>query len=270
MPKVPKNNKRGLRNRIPKDKAQKDSQPEQGFGGFLRKFMRQFKRYLTTGMLVWIPLIVTLWLAWWVVSNLGFGLEALIAWGVITLNELGSKYSALSFLAYLQYRPGLGFLLTLLLFLTTGFLAQYFLARKLIETGERIIARLPFISRIYTSVQQIRDTFMNREGAVFQEVVIFEYPRKGVYAIGFVTSTQPGIVQEVLEEDLISIFMPSTPNPTTGFLLYVPENELTPLDISIEDAMKVIISGGAFPAVGKKAQLSDSELAQEPQPDKLS
>ena len=112
---------------------------------------------------------------------------------------------------------------------------------------------------------QIRDVFVRRDGAVFQRVCLVEYPRKGVFAVAFVTSDEQGIVQETMDKKLISIFLPTTPNPTSGFLLYVSEDEITLLDVTVEDAMKLIISGGAYlperlPQVvdAESAALSDS------------
>jgi len=255
----PKKKRRGIRRSIPAPFAKKEAPEEKGFGGFLRTFLRQLQRYMSTGLLVWIPLIVTIWLAWWVISNVGFGLEALIAWFVITLNEIGSQNKYLSFLLFVRYYPGLGFLFAVLLFLSTGFLTRYFVTRKMIELGERIITRLPIVSSIYTSVQQIRDTFVNREGAVFQEVVLVEFPRKGCWAVAFLTSTERGMVQNVLDDNLVSVFMPSTPNPTTGFLFYVQEDELVPLDITVEEAMKLIISAGAYQVAAKKIGARDAD-----------
>jgi uncharacterized membrane protein len=115
-----------------------------------------------------------------------------------------------------------------------------------------LVGKIPLISRVYLAVQQIRDVFVNREGAVFQQVVLLEYPRKGIQAVGFVTSDEQGIVQETTGKTLWAVFVPTTPNPTSGFLLYLPPDDLIPLDMSVEDAMKLIVSGGAYiPGVTK-------------------
>jgi uncharacterized membrane protein len=141
---------------------------------------------------------------------------------------------------------GTGLLLCILLFLCTGFLTRYIVGRKIIATGEMIVGKIPLISRVYLAVQQIRDVFVNREGAVFQQVVLLEYPRKGIMAVGFITSSDQGIVQETAGRKLNAVFVPTTPNPTSGFLLYLSPDELTPVDMTVEDAMKLIVSGGAY------------------------
>ena len=140
----------------------------------------------------------------------------------------------------------MGFLITIALFLTTGFFTRYLVGRRIINAGERILDRIPIVSRIYRAIQQIRDVFVRREGTVFQSVCLIEYPRKGIFAVAFVTSTDQGVVHEALEKDMVSVFVPTTPNPTSGFLLYLDPAEVIPLDIGIEEAMKLIISGGAY------------------------
>ena len=208
------------------------------------------RRYLVTGLLVWVPLIVTLWLSWWVIRTVGFGIEDLIRDLVLRANAIGEVYGqrfpTLRVLTGFQYRFGLGFLLAILLFLTTGFLTRYIVGRRVITLLERIVAVIPGINRVYVAVQQIRDVFVTRDGTVFQEVVLFEYPRPGIHAVGFVTSREEGIIQNAAEKRLVAVFLPTTPNPTSGYLLYLPPDDLTPLDITLEDAMKLIISGGAY------------------------
>jgi len=213
---------------------------------FIRQYLRALRFYLVTGLLVWIPLIVTVWLTWWLFKNVGLGLENLIKSAYLAVNDLGQRISWLQFLPEIEYKPGFGFLIAIALFLTTGFLARNLVGRRVIRAGERIMDRIPLVSKIYRAVQQLRDVFVSREGAVFQEVCIVEYPRKGVYAVAFITSTEQGVVQSAVDKRTYSVFVPTTPNPTSGFLLYFSPEEITLLDISVEDAMKLIISGGAY------------------------
>jgi len=213
---------------------------------FLKVYLRQLRRHLMTGMLVWVPLIVTMWVLWWLIKTVGFNLERFIERMVGQINVLGERTEALSFLQSFNYTPGLGFLLAILLFLTTGFLTRYLVARRFIASGEQLLIKIPFISRVYLASQQIRDVFVRRDGAVFQQVVLLEYPRPGIVAVGFVTSTEQGVVQQTADLELTAVFVPTTPNPTSGFLLYIPPEDLTELDIGVEDAVKLIISGGAF------------------------
>lgn len=231
------------RNRL---RLRKPLPPPKGLRGFLLRYTRALRRDIVAGMLIWVPLIVTIWVMWWLITYIGFSANAAVEWGVTRLTTVGQRVPVLGFLSYLQYEPWLGFLLALLLFLSTGFVARYFIGRTVIDAAERLVVKVPLISRVYTAAKQIRDTFVNREGNVFQQVVLVEYPRSRVYAIGFITSEAQGIVQEVTRDHLTAVFVPTTPNPTSGFLLYVPTKELIILPISIEDAMKMTISGGAF------------------------
>ncbi len=136
-------------------------------------------------------------------------------------------------------------LLVLVAITALGYVSRWFLGRFMVNTTERIIERVPFINTVYKSVKQIVQTFSAQQKAIFQEVVLIEYPRKGVYVIGFRTSTSRGEVQERTDRELDNIFIPTTPNPTSGFLLMVPRDEIIPLDMTVGDGMKLIISGGA-------------------------
>ena len=218
--------------------------------------------YLITGLLVWIPLIVTVWLTWWLFKNVGLGLENLIKNGYSVFNELGQR-PRLEFLPEIKYRPGIGFIIAVALFFTTGILTRYLVGRRVIGAGERILDRIPLVSKIYRAVQQIRDVFVSREGTVFQEVCLVEYPRKGVYAVAFITSREQGVVHDVVDKQLYSVFVPTTPNPTSGFLLYLNPEEITILDIGVEEAMKLIISAGAYlpgsPAVNRLKETAETE-----------
>lgn len=216
------------------------------FPSFIKAFLRHFQRYTITGLLVWVPLLVTAWVAWWFVSKVGGSVNTFMKGRVENLHELADRIPNLGFLQQIDYSPWMGFLIALFLFLTTGFLARYLVGRKIIASLEQFIANIPFINRIYLAVQQIRDVVVGRNGAVFEEVVVLEYPRPGLMVVGFVTSREQGIVQQSTGRNMVAVFVPTTPNPTSGFLLYVPPEELTPLELNVEDAMKLIVSAGAF------------------------
>jgi uncharacterized membrane protein len=238
-----------------------------GFITWIQQAWSQVWRYLVSGLLVWIPLIISVWVAWFVFDRIVFGMERLVKSLFGTLNDFGGRYPQFSFFTDWEYRDGTGFMLALALFLGTGVLARYIVGRKIIGFGERLLQRIPFISRVYRAVRQIRDVFISREGSVFQKVCMVDYPRQGMSAVAFVTSREHGIVQEVLNKpDLVAVFIPTTPNPTSGFLVYLPESEITILDISVEDAMKLIISGGAYvPRLATLEQLEHvTELSSNP------
>ena len=216
-------------------------------GGMVRGFLRPLRRYLITGLLVWVPLIITIWVSWLVVSKVGFGLERIFSNLFKAAREFCERVPALrSIVPALKYHRGMGFFMAIALFLATGILTRNLIGRKIIAAGERILDRIPFISRVYRAVQQIRDVFVCRDGTVFQYVCLVEYPRPGMMAIAFVTSAEQGVVQETAEKKLVAVFIPTTPNPTSGYLVYLPPEDITLLDITVEEAMKLIVSGGAY------------------------
>lgn len=126
-----------------------------------------------------------------------------------------------------------------------GYLSRYVLGKFMLTTTERIIERLPIINTVYNSVKQIVQTFSTQQKAIFQKVVMLEYPRKGVWVLGFLTSTSRGETQARTASELRNIFVPTTPNPTSGFLLMVPKEEVVELEMTVGEGMKLIISGGA-------------------------
>ncbi|NBB80569.1 MAG: DUF502 domain-containing protein, partial [Verrucomicrobia bacterium] len=126
-----------------------------------------------------------------------------------------------------------------------GFGSRFVLGRLLLNGLERLLDRVPFINTVYRTVKQIVDTFSQQKKAVFQEVVLIEYPRKRSYAIGFLTSTAKGETQDVTGQHIVNVFVPTTPNPTSGFLLMLPDEDVTRLQMTITEGMKLVISGGA-------------------------
>jgi uncharacterized membrane protein len=213
---------------------------------FLVRYMKAMRFYLLTGLVVWTPLLVTVWLTWWLFTKVGLGIENVIESIYIWLNGLGERVERLKFLGALQYTKGSGFLITVAIFLTTGFVARNIIGLRIIRSIERMFSRVPGINRIYKAVGQIRDVIVGRQGAVFQKVCVIEYPREGVHVVAFVTSKERGIVQRSLDKDLVAVFVPTTPNPTSGFLLYLKPEDITEIELEIEEAMKLIISGGAY------------------------
>ena len=203
-------------------------------------------RFTVAGLMVWVPLIVTVWVTWIVVNNLVLGLERQIEHVTTYINLLGARYEQVAFLEHVEYRFGLGVLIAFALFFFTGLLTRHFVGRKLIEYGEYILNYIPLVSRVYTSVRQIRDVFVGRQGAVFEEVCLIEYPRKELTTVGFVTAKDRGIVQDALDRELVAVFVPTTPNPTSGYLVYVQPNEIVKVNMSVEEALKLIVSGGAY------------------------
>ncbi len=217
-----------------------------GVMGTFRRVWAQVWRTIIAGMLVWIPLLITLWVTWFFVNRFVIGTERLIRDLVGLLNDVGAKYSLLSFLRGIPYVYGIGVAFVAVLFLGTGVLTRHLVGRRIIAIGERFVQVIPFVNRIYRAVQQIRDTFMTRQGGIFQRVCVIQFPHPGMYAIAFVTAEGSGLLKEFVAQPLVAVFIPTTPNPTSGYLIYVSPEEVHYLDISVEEAMKVIVSGGAY------------------------
>lgn len=217
-----------------------------GTFGLIRDVWRQVWRTLGAGLLVWVPLIFTVWLTWFFVDKFVRTVEHLVRAGLTPFRFLAERYEMLAFLNYLNFPFAIGVLIALLLFLGTGILTRLYVGRRIIALGEKIVKVIPVVNRVYGAVQQIRDVFVGRQGAVFQQVCLVEYPRPGMVAMAFITSSEHGLVQEAIGKELVAVFVPTTPNPTSGYLVYLPPDEVQTLDISVEEAMKLIISGGAY------------------------
>lgn len=197
---------------------------------------KKLKSYFLTGLLVLIPLVLTIYIIW----KLFLAIDGILR-GVIskTLVRIGLDVTH-------QPLVGLGFITVILLILLTGMIARNYMGKKIISYGELIFTRIPLINRIYVAIQQISNAFFSEKREVFKKAVLIEYPRRGIYSIGFFTQDTRGEVQDRLDTDVVSVFLPTTPNPTSGFLLFVPKSDVMELDMSIEEALKLVISGGAI------------------------
>jgi uncharacterized membrane protein len=190
--------------------------------------LKELRNIFFTGLLVLTPIVVT----GYVLYQLFVKIDGL----------LGGKLHELT-----GYKvPGMGVVAVVLLILLAGVLARNFIGRKFIQLGERIVNRIPLINRIYSAVQQLSQAFFSGERAVFQRAVLVEFPKEGNYAIGFQTSETKGEIQRQTHRELLSIFLPTSPNPTSGYLLFVPREKVRPLRMTIEEAVKLVISGGSI------------------------
>lgn len=136
-------------------------------------------------------------------------------------------------------------LVVIIIITLIGLLSSYFIGRLIVNLTEALFTKLPFIGRVYNTAKQVVDAFNKEKKAIFQSTVLFEFPQPGTYAIGFLTSTSKGEIQRVTQTDLVHVFMPTTPNPTSGFLLIIPRDKVIDLNMSVTEGMKLIISGGA-------------------------
>jgi uncharacterized membrane protein len=193
--------------------------------------MHTFRRYLVAGLLVWIPLGITLWVLKLLVD--------LMDQSLLLLPERLRSDALFGF-----HVPGLGVILTLAIVLATGALAANFFGRKVLETGDRVLNRIPIVRSIYGGVKQISDTLFSPEGKAFRRAVLVRYPHPGTWTVALVTGTPDQEVADLLGRDQIAVFVPTTPNITAGFFLIVPRADTIPLDMSVDDALKYIISMG--------------------------
>ncbi len=192
------------------------------------------KKYFITGLLIWIPLVITIWVLKLVVDVLDQSL-LLLPVGWQTENWLGIHI------------PGLGTLLTLLIIFVTGVFATNFFGAQLVELWHEILHRIPVVNSIYSSVKQISDTLFSSSGQAFRKALLVQWPRPGMWTIGFLTGTPGGGVAEHLPPDCLAVYVPTTPNPTGGYFVIVPREDAIELDMSVDQALKYIISMGVVP-----------------------
>jgi len=141
--------------------------------------------------------------------------------------------------------PGIGLITLIALTITTGILTRNLLFKRFVKMGNSLLNRIPFISKIYSALSQISDALLSGKSEVLKNPVLIEYPKEGVYALAFITQEAPRPIQDALNRETVAVFMPSTPNPTTGFLMYVPRASIIEINLSAEEAIKLILSGGA-------------------------
>ncbi|MGH8690908.1 MAG: DUF502 domain-containing protein [Burkholderiales bacterium] len=192
------------------------------------------KKYFITGLLIWIPLAITIWVLKLVVDVLDQSLLLLPA-AFQTESWLGIHI------------PGLGVLLTVLIVFVTGVFATNFFGARLVVLWHEILHRIPVVSWVYSSVKQISDTLFSSSGQAFRKALLVQWPREGMWTIGFLTGT-PGVgVANHLPPDSVAVYVPTTPNPTGGYFIIVPRKDVIELDMSVEQALKYIISMGVVP-----------------------
>ena len=196
------------------------------------------KKYLIAGLLVWLPLAVTIWVLATALGLLG-GVFTWFLDGTQALLPEGSH----SFIELLRKIPGLGVLVMLVALFLTGVLATNVVGQWALRQGHKLLNRIPIVKSIYSSVQQVSDTLFSSSGNAFREAVLVEYPRAGAWTIAFVTG-KPGGEAATHLSDHLSIYVPTTPNPTSGFFLMVRRAEVIPLAMSVDEALKYVISMG--------------------------
>jgi uncharacterized membrane protein len=195
-------------------------------------FMWRLRTYFFAGILVTAPVTITVWLTWEIVTYVDDKVVPMIppAWNPETYLPFGI--------------PGLGMVMAFLVLTVIGFFTAGLVGRTVVGLGERLLDRMPVIRSVYSAVKQIFETVFREKSRAFREAVLIEYPRRESWAIGFVTGQTEGHVQEVTDRDVVNVFLPTTPNPTSGFLLFVPEEEVQLLSMTVEEGIKMVVSGG--------------------------
>lgn len=186
------------------------------------------RRHFLTGLLVLAPTVVT----GWIVYKIFITMDNM-------LDPLQRRFPIIDL-------PGIGFIGVLLLIWVTGLLASNLIGRRIFSLGEKMMNGIPLIRRIYTAIKEISEVFLTDKKTAFRRVVLIRYPHEKSYALAFVTKEGVDYFDRLAGDELVNVFLPTTPNPTSGFMLMLPKRDVLTVDISVEEAMKIVISGGAF------------------------
>jgi uncharacterized membrane protein len=199
----------------------------------LKRLRTSIKNYFLTGLLVILPVFITAYVIWFLIRAMD-----------VVLKYVPAKYLPDTYLPV--HIPGIGLILVLIIILAVGVLFRNLVGRKVVHFSENMVDRIPLVRIIYSGVKQLLESFFLQKNDAFKRVALVEYPRRGVYVIGFITGESKGEVQNKTDKNMMNVFVPTTPNPTSGFYILIPEDELIILNMTVEDAFKLIISGGIF------------------------
>jgi len=192
----------------------------------------RLRNYFLAGLLVTAPIVITIYVVWVVVNFVDSRVTPLIP----------AQYNPETYLPI--NIPGLGLFIVFVAITLIGALTAGFFGRFIVSSGERILSRMPVIRSLYGALKQIFEAVFNRSSTAFRKVVLIEYPRRGIWVIGFITGSTEGEIQNLTKDALINVFLPTTPNPTSGFLLFVPEKDVYELSMTVEEGIKMVVSGG--------------------------
>ena len=204
--------------------------------------MKPLKKYFITGLLIWIPLVITVWVLTAIVGTMDQSLR-LLPRAIHPDNLLGFTI------------PGTGALLTLLVILFTGLVTANIIGQRLLRFWEGLLARIPIVKSIYYSVKQVSDTLFSGNGDAFRKVLLVRYPHPDAWAVAFQTGAPARQISEMLPDEHVSIFIPTAPSPVNGFFFFVKKSEVIELDITVDDALKYIVSMGVVPPQPRRANL---------------
>lgn len=205
------------------------------------------RRYLIAGLLIWLPLGVTVLV-----------IKLLVDVMDGTLLLLPERYHPDALLGF--HLPGLGVVLSITVVLVTGMVVANLFGRRLVEIWEGILARIPLVRSIYAGVKQVAETLFSSNGQSFRKVLLIEYPRRGLWTLAFQTGNGVGEAQTRTGEDVVNVYVPTTPNPTSGFFLMVPRRDVVELDMSVDEGLKMIISMGVVVPEWRKNTVTSDKL----------
>jgi uncharacterized membrane protein len=192
----------------------------------------KLQRYFLAGLVAVVPISLTVLVVRWTITLMD----------QLLLRFIPQRYWPEVLFGFAL--PGIGLLATFLLILLVGVLVTNYFGRSLLHLSERIMGRIPLVKGIFGLFKQVADTVLSADREGFRKVVLIEYPRRGIWSVGFVTGTSQGEVQRMTEQRMINVFMPTTPNPTSGYYILVPEQDARELNMTVDEAFKLIISGG--------------------------
>ena len=213
------------------------------------------KKYIIAGLLVWLPLAITIWVLSWMLG----ALDGVFAW-LLSATQAVLPDAARETIEALRRVPGLGVIVMAAGLLLTGVFATNIFGQWWLRQGDRMLGKIPIVKSIYNSVKQVSDTLFSSNGNAFREAVLVQYPRHGSWTIAFVTGRPGGEVAIQLPGDYVSVYVPTTPNPTSGFFLMMPRTDVIELKMSVDEALKYVISMGvvspgiAAPAIAAPAR----------------
>jgi uncharacterized membrane protein len=222
------------------DKKNSRATPSGNPGG--GRFGARLRTYFLAGILVTAPITITLYSVWIFVDFVDGKVTPLIP----------GQYNPSTYLPF--DIPGLGLVVMTVILMFIGWLTAGFMGRLFLRISERILRRMPVIRSIYSAIKQIFETVLKKQSNAFREAVLVEYPRRGIWVIAFITGRTEGEIQHVTKEEVVNIFLPTTPNPTSGFLLFVPKKELISLSMTVEEAIKMVISGGIVTPLDRRTK----------------
>lgn len=204
--------------------------------------MKKLQKYLIAGLLVWLPIVVTVLLFRFLITLMDQ-----------TLILLPSQIRPEAVIGFKL--PGLGLILTLLVLIITGIFAANFVGKSMVNFGEKIFKKIPIVRSVYSAAKNFADIVFSDTGQSFKKVLLIQYPRKGVYSLAFQTSTNLGEVQKKTGSDVVCTFVPTTPNPTSGFIIIIPKEDVIEMDMEVDEAFKMIVSLGVVVPEWKKEEL---------------